>query len=192
MSKLIRVWDGSAWQTVGAASAVGSTGPAGPTGPSGAAGPTGATGTIGSGLELINSTTMDGSLTYNITIPANTYKYLRFTMDVAATTASNVAGTIKFNNNSNAVYYHGGSSTASSFIQQPAANTGGSPVSSTLLEINSPNSSAYGKIILFNNARIGGSQFYGDYFNSTAVISSINITMTASTHTGLITVYGAL
>jgi hypothetical protein len=192
MAKLIRVWDGSAWQTVGTASAVGATGPTGPTGPAGATGATGATGTIGSGLELVSSTTMNGTLTYNINIPSNTYKYLRFTMDVAATAASNVSGTIRFNNNTGSVYYHGGNSTGSTSLPHPAANTSTSPVSSTLLEINSPSSSAYGKIIMYNNARIGGSQFYGDYFNSTAVISSINITMTASTHTGLITVYGAL
>ena len=32
MAKLIRVWDGSAWQTVGTASTVGPTGPTGPAG----------------------------------------------------------------------------------------------------------------------------------------------------------------
>ena len=190
MAKLIKVWDGSAWQTVGTASAVGATGPTGPQGPAGPTGATGATGTIGSGLELVSSTAMNGSLTYNITIPSNTYKYLRFTMDVAATAASNVSGTIRFNNNSGSVYIH--NALASTSIPHPAANTSTNPVSSTLLEINSPNSSAYGKIILFNNARVSGNQLYGDYFNSTSVISSIDITMTASTHTGLITVYGAL
>jgi hypothetical protein len=52
MAKLIRVWDGSAWQSVGVAAAqgpTGATGPTGPTGPTGATGPTGvgATGATG-------------------------------------------------------------------------------------------------------------------------------------------------
>lgn len=42
MAKLIKVWDGSAWQTVGSASTVGATGPTGSTGPTGVTGPTGA------------------------------------------------------------------------------------------------------------------------------------------------------
>ena len=42
MAKIIRVWDGSAWQTVGSASTIGATGPTGPTGPAGSTGPTGA------------------------------------------------------------------------------------------------------------------------------------------------------
>jgi hypothetical protein len=42
MAKLIRVWDGSAWQIVGSASTIGATGPTGPTGPAGSTGPTGA------------------------------------------------------------------------------------------------------------------------------------------------------
>jgi hypothetical protein len=42
MAKLIRVWDGTVWQTVGSASTIGATGPTGPTGSSGATGPTGA------------------------------------------------------------------------------------------------------------------------------------------------------
>jgi hypothetical protein len=36
MAKLIRVWDGTAWQTVGSASTVGATGPTGPSGSNGA------------------------------------------------------------------------------------------------------------------------------------------------------------
>ena len=38
MAKLIRVWDGTTWQTVGSASTVGATGPTGPTGATGPAG----------------------------------------------------------------------------------------------------------------------------------------------------------
>ena len=38
MAKLIRVWDGSAWQIVGSASTIGATGPTGPTGPAGSTG----------------------------------------------------------------------------------------------------------------------------------------------------------
>lgn len=44
MAKLIKVWDGTAWQSVGVAAAqgpTGATGPTGPTGPTGATGPTG-------------------------------------------------------------------------------------------------------------------------------------------------------
>jgi len=44
MAKLIRVWDGTTWQTVGSAAPLGATGPTGPTGPSGASGATGPNG----------------------------------------------------------------------------------------------------------------------------------------------------
>lgn len=37
MAKLIRVWDGTTWQTVGSASTVGATGATGPAGPTGPA-----------------------------------------------------------------------------------------------------------------------------------------------------------
>jgi hypothetical protein len=50
MAKLIRVWDGSVWQTVGSASTVGATGPTGPTGATGPAGVTGPSGTSASDL----------------------------------------------------------------------------------------------------------------------------------------------
>ena len=42
MAKLIRVWDGTTWQSVGSTATVGATGPTGPTGPTGVTGPTGA------------------------------------------------------------------------------------------------------------------------------------------------------
>jgi hypothetical protein len=44
MGKLIRVWDGSAWQNVGTGTMIGATGPTGPTGPTGSTGATGASG----------------------------------------------------------------------------------------------------------------------------------------------------
>ena len=47
MAKIIRVWDGSAWQTVGSAAPLGATGPSGPSGPSGATGPSGPSGPSG-------------------------------------------------------------------------------------------------------------------------------------------------
>ena len=47
MAKIIRVWDGSAWQTVGSAAPLGATGPSGPSGPSGATGPSGPSGATG-------------------------------------------------------------------------------------------------------------------------------------------------
>ena len=47
MAKLIKVWDGSTWQSVGVAAAQGPTGATGPTGSTGATGPTGASGANG-------------------------------------------------------------------------------------------------------------------------------------------------
>lgn len=82
MAKLIRVWDGSAWQAVGVVSAQGVTGPTGPTGaastvpgPTGATGPTGPaggpTGPTGPGYLGVTSTTSNsigtGSKTFTIT-----------------------------------------------------------------------------------------------------------------------------
>jgi len=63
MAKLIRVWDGSAWQTVGSASTVGATGPTGPTGSTGPTGPTGATGASGTS----SLTTKGDILSFNTT-----------------------------------------------------------------------------------------------------------------------------
>ena len=77
MGKLIRVWDGSAWQTVGTASAVGSTGPTGPTGPSGSAGPTGATGASGTSPETLLSTTALSGASTTISGISQAYTHLK-------------------------------------------------------------------------------------------------------------------
>lgn len=47
MGKLVKVWNGTAWENLVSSGAVGATGPQGPTGPQGATGPIGATGPTG-------------------------------------------------------------------------------------------------------------------------------------------------
>jgi hypothetical protein len=74
MAKLIRVWDGSAWQTVGSASTVGATGPTGPTGPSGSNGAPAVTNTA-----IFANTTLTAGIRYfvdtstarTLTLPAS-------------------------------------------------------------------------------------------------------------------------
>lgn len=90
MAKLIRVWDGTTWQNVGAASAVGSTGPTGATGPSGPAGPTGATGANGTSPEtLLSTTTLSGAST---TISGINQSYAHLKVVVTGTTNDTAAG----------------------------------------------------------------------------------------------------
>ena len=74
MAKLIRVWDGSAWQTVGSASTVGATGPTGPTGPTGSNGAPAVTNTaisadttLAAGIRYF----VDTSVARTLTLPAS-------------------------------------------------------------------------------------------------------------------------
>ena len=77
MAKLIRVWDGSAWQTVGSASTVGATGPTGPTGPVGASGPNGAPAVTNTAISANTTLTsgiryfVDTSAARTLTLPAS-------------------------------------------------------------------------------------------------------------------------
>lgn len=71
MAKTIKIWDGSAWQSVGVAAAQG---PTGPTGPSGATGPAGATGP--SGAAAVTSS----SISSNITLASG----IRYLVDTSA------------------------------------------------------------------------------------------------------------
>ena len=71
MAKLIRVWDGTTWQSVGVAAAQG---PTGPTGPTGATGPQGATGA--SGAPAVTNQ----SISSNITLSAG----VRYFVDTTA------------------------------------------------------------------------------------------------------------
>ena len=80
MAKLIRVWDGSAWQSVGVAAAQGPTGATGPTGPTGATGPSGANGapavtnqSISSNITLVAGTRyfVDTTAARTLTLPAS-------------------------------------------------------------------------------------------------------------------------
>jgi len=74
MAKLIRVWDGSAWQTVGSASTVGATGPTGPTGPSGSNGAPAVTNTAISANTTLTAGIryfVDTSTARTLTLPAS-------------------------------------------------------------------------------------------------------------------------
>lgn len=80
MAKLIRVWDGSAWQSVGVAAAQGPTGATGPTGPTGPTGATGASGapavtnqSISSNITLVAGTRyfVDTTAARTLTLPAS-------------------------------------------------------------------------------------------------------------------------
>jgi hypothetical protein len=66
MGKLIRVYDGTAWQDLALATPIGATGPTGPNGPTGATGATGASGVSGA-PAITNS-----SINSNITLVAGT------------------------------------------------------------------------------------------------------------------------
>ena len=94
MAKLIRVWDGTTWQSVGVAAAQGPTGATGPTGPSGATGPTGvgatgatgptgptgATGPSGATGPTGPAAVVNQSISSNITLVAGT----RYFVDTSA------------------------------------------------------------------------------------------------------------
>ena len=80
MAKLIRVWDGSAWQSVGVAAAQGPTGATGPTGPTGPTGASGASGapavtnqSISSNITLVAGTRyfVDTTAARTLTLPAS-------------------------------------------------------------------------------------------------------------------------
>ena len=80
MAKLIRVWDGSAWQSVGVAAAQGPTGATGPTGPTGPTGATGASGapavtnqSVSSNITLVAGTRyfVDTTAARTLTLPAS-------------------------------------------------------------------------------------------------------------------------
>ena len=80
MGKLIRVWDGSAWQNVGTGTMIGATGPTGPTGPTGATGASGASGApavtntaISANTTLVAGTRyfVDTSAARTLTLPAS-------------------------------------------------------------------------------------------------------------------------
>lgn len=77
MAKLIRVWDGSAWQTVGSASTIGATGPTGPTGPTGASGSNGAPAVTNTAISANTTLTsgiryfVDTSAARTLTLPAS-------------------------------------------------------------------------------------------------------------------------
>jgi hypothetical protein len=85
MAKLIRVWDGTVWQTVGSAAPLGATGPTGPSGPSGpsgatgagatgATGPTGPTGATGPSGPTGPSAVTNSSISANQTLSSG-YRY---------------------------------------------------------------------------------------------------------------------
>jgi hypothetical protein len=77
MAKIIRVWDGSAWQTVGSASTVGATGPTGPTGPIGPSGSNGAPAVTNTAISANTTLTagiryfVDTSTARTLTLPAS-------------------------------------------------------------------------------------------------------------------------
>jgi hypothetical protein len=80
MGKLIRVWDGTAWQNVGTGTMIGATGPTGPTGPAGATGSTGASGAPAVTNTAISANTtltagvryfVDTSAARTLTLPAS-------------------------------------------------------------------------------------------------------------------------
>ena len=80
MAKLIKVWDGSAWQSVGVAAAQGPTGATGPTGPTGPTGASGASGapavtnqSISSNITLVAGVRyfVDTTSARTLTLPAS-------------------------------------------------------------------------------------------------------------------------
>ena len=80
MGKLIRVWDGSAWQNVGTGTMIGATGPTGPTGPTGATGASGSNGAPAVTNTAISANTtltagiryfVDTSAARTLTLPAS-------------------------------------------------------------------------------------------------------------------------
>lgn len=80
MAKLIRVWDGYEWQSVGVAAAQGPTGATGPTGPTGPTGASGANGapavtnqSISSNITLVAGTRyfVDTTAARTLTLPAS-------------------------------------------------------------------------------------------------------------------------
>jgi hypothetical protein len=77
MAKLIRVWDGSAWQAIGSASTIGATGPTGPTGPTGASGSNGAPAVTNTAISTDTTLTagvryfVDTSSARTLTLPSS-------------------------------------------------------------------------------------------------------------------------
>jgi hypothetical protein len=77
MAKLIRVWDGTAWQTVGSAAPIGATGPTGPSGPSGPSGSNGAPAVTNTAISANTTLTagvryfVDTTAARTLTLPAS-------------------------------------------------------------------------------------------------------------------------
>jgi hypothetical protein len=77
MAKIIRVWDGTAWQTVGSAAPIGATGPTGPSGPSGPSGSNGAPAVTNTAISANTTLTagvryfVDTTAARTLTLPAS-------------------------------------------------------------------------------------------------------------------------
>jgi hypothetical protein len=103
MAKLIKVWDGSAWQSVGVAAAQGPTGPTGATGPQGPTGPTGPAAvvneSISSNITLVAGTRyfVDTTAARTLTLPASP----SVGNEIQVFDASGTAGTYNITINSN-------------------------------------------------------------------------------------------
>lgn len=207
MAKLIRVWDGSAWQTVGTASAVGSAGATGPTGPTGVAGSTGA---MGPSTETLLSTTNLSGASTTISGISQAYTHLKITITGVTNGTANGYNLMKPNGTStiaNITHIIQGDPDFSGGFYNVGALTDFRLNGRTTIDRTSANN--YCEIIIKNYSSTtlhkgieGTSQWLpGSFaymseikhgsFNITAAISSLVFSNTAGSHTsGTVRVYG--
>jgi hypothetical protein len=146
--------------------------------------------TPASGATLIYSQTLTGNTAYNITIPTNTYKELIIDYVLVPTSATVTTSTIQFNGNTGSVYWSGG--TAGTAISQLGVGNSNNALGLFCnIVIPNPSRTTTGKLVIKSQSRqSSGTLSDVAIFGSTAAITAVNLTVSSTSHTVYMTIFG--